>query len=99
LEEAGVIRKGEVSGCGVFRATQAYPIYDSGYEGKASSALGFTDSLQNLYAIGRNGSFNYVGMLDCMDMGIKTAEQVISSAGRSRWLAKRKSFENYVTVD
>ena len=99
LEEAGVIRKGEVSGCGAFRATQAYPIYDSGYEGKASSALGFTDSLQNLYAIGRNGSFNYVGMLDCMDMGIKTAEQIIFSAGRSRWLAKRKSFENYVTVD
>lgn len=99
LEDAEVIDRGEVLDCGVFRLEKAYPIYDLGYEGKLASVFGFLDRLPGFYAIGRNGSFNYVGMLDCMDMGFKTAHQILSGEGRGEWLEKRKSFQNYVTVD
>jgi len=99
LVSAEVLKKEDVTDSGVFRMELAYPMYDIGYEARLARALGFLDSLENLYAIGRNGSFNYAGMLDCMDMGIRTAEHMLGSAPAPLWAESRKRFQNYVTVD
>ncbi|MDD5317367.1 MAG: FAD-dependent oxidoreductase [Candidatus ainarchaeum sp.] len=99
LAEAEVIARNEVAGTGAFRMELAYPVYDARYEERLKESLGFLDRIDNFFAIGRNGSFNYAGMLDCMDMGIRTAEHIVANGTNAEWREARKGFQNYVTVD
>lgn len=83
----------------VKRLTNAYPVYDIDYKRNLETVLNYLDSLENIYAVGRQGIFNYCGMADAMDMGFTAAEQIITSVRESSWAEKRKKFDNYVTVD
>lgn len=81
------------------RIINAYPIYDIDYEKNREIIMEYIDGIRNLYSIGRQGYFNYVGMTDCMDMGIKTAQNIIHNNTQADWKKIRKSFERYQTID
>ena len=48
---------------------KSYPVYEKEYEIKLRAIIDKYDSIDNFYTIGRQGSFNYIGTLDCMDIG------------------------------
>jgi protoporphyrinogen oxidase len=78
---------------------RAYPVYDIGFAQRREKVMAYLDSIPNIYSIGRQGYFNYVGMMDCLDMGKRTSQHIASGADRKDWPNIRKSFESYVTVD
>jgi len=61
--------------------------------------LKFIEQYENAFSIGRQGMFNYVGTIDCIDMGATTAAFIASGKEKTAWKAERKKFENYVTID
>jgi len=58
---------------------KSYPVYEKDYETTLKSILKKYDSIENFFTIGRHGSFNYIGTLDCMDIGF----------GFVKWLKKK----------
>lgn len=61
---------------------KSYPVYLNGYEKKLSRIIKKLDKIKNFKTIGRQGSFNYIGTLDAMDIGF----------GFSRWIENGDSW-------
>lgn len=61
LESIGIIDKNDVSDATVIRIPKAYPAY-FGTHGRFNIIREFTDSISNLYLIGRNGMHRYNNM-------------------------------------
>lgn len=99
LEETGLLRRDQVIRCFDRRLRHGYPIYDIPYPGNLATALAELADIENLYAVGRQGSFTYGGMLDCMQMGFRTAEHVESGGDRAAWRELQSSFQNVEVVD
>lgn len=97
LEGLGIIGREEVLDSFVKTVKNAYPIYDKNFRKHLDKVLNYFDSIEGLFTIGKKGAFNYVGMLDCMDIGFTTAEYIINK--EDDWKAKRKSFRDYVVID
>jgi protoporphyrinogen oxidase len=53
----------------LIKLPKSYPVYLKGYEPKLKRIIDYLDSFENLKTIGRQGSFNYIGTLDAMDIG------------------------------
>jgi protoporphyrinogen oxidase len=77
----------------------AYPVYDIHYQENINTVLDALESISNLYSIGRQGGFNYVGQMDCLDMGIRTAEYILTHSDKSAWKEVRESFQHYIVLD
>lgn len=99
LRDAEIITENEIEEYFVKRLTNAYPVYDINYKRNIEITLDYLDSLGNIYSVGRQGIFNYCGMVDAMDMGFTAAEHIVSEGNGFAWKDRRKKFENYVTVD
>jgi len=99
LEKAGILSSKDVEGSFTKRVENAYPVYDIGHESRREAVMSYLDGITNLFSIGRLGYFDYVGMADCMDMGFRTAGHIASNGSAEEWAARRKAFENYLTVD
>lgn len=97
LEECNLVKRQDVSAYFSKRLEDVYQIYDIDYKFKKDIVFKFMDSIPNFYSIGRHGDFNYAGMLDCMDMGFKTAD-FIASDKKDR-MVLRGYFNNYIVVD
>jgi protoporphyrinogen oxidase len=59
LDKLDLVRSSDVEGGTVVRMPKAYPVYDSGYAEALSTVRGFTDRLENLQLVGRNGMHKY----------------------------------------
>ena len=99
LEECGLISVSEIKNVFSRRLKNTYPIYETGYTENLNSSLAFLDNLNNTFSIGRLGLFNYVGMMDSIDMGFRTSEFIINEKKHSEWPAFRERFYNYVVID
>ncbi|HII15012.1 MAG TPA: FAD-dependent oxidoreductase [Nanoarchaeota archaeon] len=99
LEECGILTKAQIAGHKFVNIENAYPIYRIGYKDEIMKFLEYLDNYQNMLSIGRQGLFNYVGMIDCVDMGFKAANFVKAGKGMSEWKKIREGFFNYITVD
>ena len=53
----------------VVKLPDTYPVYLSGYERGLAKILTELDEFENFKSIGRQGAFNYIGTIDCMDIG------------------------------
>ncbi len=99
LEECGLARRGEVLEYFIRRVKWAYPVYDLEYPKNTQTVFGALDGIANLYSVGRQGGFNYIGQIDCLDVGIVTAEHVLREQGKQGWQDARRHFEEYIVLD
>lgn len=59
LHALGLADRGDVLDGSVVRMPKAYPVYDGEYRDAISTIRSFTDGLENLYMVGRNGMHRY----------------------------------------
>jgi protoporphyrinogen oxidase len=77
---------------------KSYPVYQKDYEIKLKSIIDRYDSVENFYTIGRQGSFNYIGTLDCMDIGFGFVKWFKNKHTNS-WEDERKRTDQYPILD
>jgi protoporphyrinogen oxidase len=99
LEETGLAQRSQVIEYFTRRNKWTYPVYDLGYKQNTATALNYLDSISNLYSVGRQGGFNYVGQIDCLDIGVVTAEHILKWPDKSRWAEARQRFASYIVLD
>jgi len=87
----------------VFRLPKSYPVYRPGAMDTVDEVLSRLDNYENFRTIGRQGSFNYIGSLDAMDIGYGAARWVQGGVtgpdARARWAAERKRTSHYPVLD
>ncbi len=99
LEECNIMKHEDTVSYFTKQLKDGYPIYHCNYLEDVEKFLTFVEQYENAFSIGRQGMFNYVGTIDCIDMGATTAAFVASGKQKAAWKAERKKFENYVTID
>ncbi|MFA6888321.1 MAG: FAD-dependent oxidoreductase [Candidatus Woesearchaeota archaeon] len=99
LEECKILKEEDVLDYWKKEIEDGYPIYHNNYQEAVETYLSDVESVENAFSIGRQGMFNYVGCIDCIDMGVTTAEFIINKRKKEEWKEQRKQFENYVTID
>jgi protoporphyrinogen oxidase len=103
LEETGLVHRSQVIEYFSRRLKWAYPVYDLDYRRNTETVLQYLDSIPNLYSVGRQGGFNYVGQIDCLDIGILTAEHILhhrqAQDAAVHWADARQRFANYIVLD
>lgn len=99
LEDTGLVRRSEVSEFFTKRLKWVYQVYDVDYQKNCGKVLGALDGISNLHSVGRHGGFNYVGQIDCLDIGLITAEHLLKQDTKSSWSKARDRFAHYVVLD
>lgn len=99
LEECELLHEREVINYWRKEIEDGYPVYHCNYQQAVEEYLSDVESTKNVFSIGRQGMFNYVGCIDCMDMGVTTADFIARKRKKEEWKEQRKKFENYVTID
>jgi protoporphyrinogen oxidase len=69
----------------VYRIPKCYPVYKRGYKENLKPVQDWLDTIENLYAIGRYGSFKYNNQDHSILMGIMIAENIITSQQHKLW--------------
>jgi len=82
----------------IIKLFKSYPVYQKEYEIKLKSIIKKYDSIENFYTIGRQGSFNYIGTLDCMDIGFGFVKW-LKNKNISSWDDERKRTNEYPILD
>ena len=82
LEKLNLLHRADVTGVHLYRQEHVYPLYDLEYTARLRVILGWLDSFENLYAIGRPGRFRYTNQDHSLEMGILAAQSVLD--GRRR---------------
>jgi protoporphyrinogen oxidase len=82
----------------IVRLKKSYPVYQVGYETVFNKVIEQMDSISNFKTIGRQGSFNYIGTLDSMDIGYGIVDWYVSSKS-SLWKNERERTANYPVLD
>lgn len=101
LQKLG-LHTGEVAATRVIRIPRSYPVYRAGYEPVLHRVLDRLDSLANFRTVGRQGSLNYIGTLDAMDIGFGAARWYANRAPGTEgagWAAERERTQHYPVLD
>jgi len=69
----------------VYRIPKCYPVYKRGYKEQLKPVQQWLDTIENLYAIGRYGSFKYNNQDHSILMGIMIAENIMESHQHRIW--------------
>ncbi len=77
LGRLGFIRRDEVIGSAVVRASRAYPLFEVGFEKNCAAIIGYLRRFENLHMAGRVGLFKYYNMDHAIGSGISAAEAVM----------------------
>lgn len=75
----------------------SYPVYKIGFEKSLERLISQLDSLENFKSIGRQGSYNYIGTLDAMDIGFGFTRWY--SDFKTNWESERIRTSNYPVLD
>lgn len=81
----------------IINLRNSYPVYKEGFENILDPMLHKLDSITNFKSIGRQGSFNYIGTLDAMDIGYGFVEWFKNS--NKGWDAERLRTNEYPILD
>ncbi len=84
LAQIGIIDPSKVVDGIVVRSSHAYPVYDAGYKDHVRCMSEWLQTIENLWAIGRNGQHRYNNMDHSMMTGLLSAENVLG-AGHDVW--------------
>lgn len=83
INEFGLINKKDILGGYVHRVPKEYPVYHIGYRQEVAEIIAYTKKFNNLFVIGRNGTFRYNNMDHSIEMGLYVAANII--AGREKY--------------
>lgn len=83
----------------VIRLPASYPVMRPGAGEQRDAILATLDESENFRTIGRQGSANYVGTLDAMDMGFGAAQWVAGGRTRPAWADERRRTRRYPILD
>jgi protoporphyrinogen oxidase len=82
------------------RFQNLYPIYSVGYQENLGAIRQLESRFQNIFFIGRLGDFNYNNADQCLDMGFRAAEHIVSESETKGWQDLRtERFAQYKIVD
>ena len=82
----------------VVRLNKSYPVLKIGYQETLEAILKSLDKFENFRTIGRQGSFNYIGTLDSMDIGYGSSE-LVSKRLKQQWKSERQRTSFYPVLD
>ena len=69
----------------VYRVPKCYPVYKKGYKENLQPVQKWLDTISNLYAIGRYGSFKYNNQDHSILMGILISENIMKNKNHDLW--------------
>ena len=76
IKDLPFIERFEIEDHFVARAKYAYPIYDINYLENLKIVKDFISSYENLFLLGRTGSFKYINMDACMEEGLMLGSSI-----------------------
>lgn len=85
LLKTGLTNESRIDDGYVYRINKCYPVYSKGYKKILSPIQDFLNDINNLFVIGRYGSFKYNNQDHSILMGILTAENIIDNANHDLW--------------
>jgi protoporphyrinogen oxidase len=88
----------EVLNSKIVKLKKSYPVYQIGYETIFSKVIEQMDDITNFKTIGRQGSFNYIGTLDSMDIGYGIVDWFVNSKS-GPWENERMRTSDYPVLD
>lgn len=106
LSKQGLVDMGfsdyEILDSRVIRLPKSYPVFRPNFEPALKEILKEFDKISNFKTIGRQGSFNYIGTLDAMDIGYGAAEWAIRKVHQKQaasWEEERLRTSFYPVLD
>jgi protoporphyrinogen oxidase len=75
----------------------SYPVYKVGFEKSLEKLISQLDSIDNFKTVGRQGSYNYIGTLDAMDIGFGFTRWYNDL--KLNWESERIRTSNYPVLD
>jgi len=82
-EKARLIKKEEVFDSKVIRVKNAYPFYDLDYKDKLKKIVGFIESSNKIFCLGRTGIFRYNNSDGSIEMGFELAKRLLNKDSKS----------------
>ncbi|HAW49540.1 TPA: hypothetical protein DCX16_01115 [bacterium] len=82
----------------LIRLPASYPVFQPGFEPILKEILDELDRFSNFRTIGRQGSFNYIGTMDAMDIGYGAIEWLINEKASGEVWKKERERTNYYPV-
>ena len=100
LKRFGVIPLKDVDYWFTRRLRHAYPVYSLGYEEHLQTVLDWTDTIENLITLGRQGLFAHNNFHHSVMMAKAAAEHLLSGKPKAEgWNQARKAFDNFKVID
>lgn len=69
----------------VVRIPKCYPVYETGYMDNLQPVINYLESIDNLYPIGRYGSFKYNNQDHSILMGLLVAKEIATGEKQNLW--------------
>jgi protoporphyrinogen oxidase len=85
IRNTGLIGDSKVTEGAVYRVPKCYPIYQKGYKENLKMVQPWLDTIKNLYAIGRYGSFKYNNQDHSILMGILASDNIAENKSHKLW--------------
>jgi len=100
LKRFGVIPLKDVDCWFTRRVRHAYPVYSLGYEEYLKTVLDWTDTIENLITLGRQGLFAHNNFHHSVMMAKAAAEHLLSGKTKAEgWNQARKAFDDFKVID
>lgn len=99
LVALGLVTRAEVIDVHTEYLDTGYPVWLTGFERSREAVFAAIDRLRNVYPLGRQGLYQYVGILDCVDMARRTARFIESGVTHEGWTYLRQELQGYPVID
>lgn len=94
MARTGLVQPESIEDGYVYRIDKCYPVYNKGYKKILNPINEYVSSLENLYVIGRYGSFKYNNQDHSILMGLKAAENIVAKT-KHNLFAINTDYDNY----
>ena len=82
VQKMGLVKAGEIEGSWVVRETEAYPLYDVGFQEYYKLLKSRVDEFDNFYSVGRAGMHQHNNMDYSMKSGMLAARNYLRPADK-----------------
>lgn len=85
FSNTGLLKDGDIIDGKVIRLPRCYPVYFKDYKNKLKPIENYLNTIENLQAIGRYGSYKYNNQDHSIYMGILAAENILKNEKHNLW--------------